>query len=201
MGIYYVAGVPYDSNYLEHHGIKGQKWGIRRFQNEDGSLTDAGMKRYNSARSIQRDLNKLDREIAYNKGDAMKLASKVSHLERKVNRYNKKHPDDDKGRMEKYTSKMKDYNDQLANLSNNSNEYKKRQEGLQWAALGRGMNVSTKAITRDSVRPGELIAKQSLAMAGAMAVASVSPIGFGVGFYNTTPPVSGTKYKVRKNKT
>lgn len=32
----------YDERYLAHHGIKGQKWGIRRFQNEDGSLTAAG---------------------------------------------------------------------------------------------------------------------------------------------------------------
>lgn len=31
---------------LSHHGIKGMKWGIRRFQNEDGSLTNAGRKRY-----------------------------------------------------------------------------------------------------------------------------------------------------------
>ena len=201
MGVYYIAGMAYDSNYLEHHGIKGQRWGIRRFQNEDGSLTDAGMKRYNSARNIQRDLNKLDKEIAYNKGDAMKLASKASRLERKVNRYNKKHPNDDKGRMEKYTSKMKDYNDQLTNLSNKSNEYKKRQEGLQWAALGRGMNVTLKTIPRESVRPGEHFAKASLAMAGAMSMAYFSPIGFGAAFYNTTPHVSGTKYKVRKNET
>ena len=31
--------------YLEHHGIKGQKWGIRRFQNPDGTRTAAGKKR------------------------------------------------------------------------------------------------------------------------------------------------------------
>lgn len=30
---------------LEHHGIKGQKWGVRRYQNSDGSLTDAGKAR------------------------------------------------------------------------------------------------------------------------------------------------------------
>lgn len=32
--------------WLAHHGIKGQKWGVRRFQNKDGSLTAAGKKRY-----------------------------------------------------------------------------------------------------------------------------------------------------------
>lgn len=31
---------------LYHHGILGQKWGIRRYQNEDGTLTSAGKKRY-----------------------------------------------------------------------------------------------------------------------------------------------------------
>ena len=33
-------------NELYHHGIKGMKWGVRRYQNSDGSLTAAGKKRY-----------------------------------------------------------------------------------------------------------------------------------------------------------
>ena len=33
---------------LKHYGIKGQKWGVRRFQNSDGSLTNDGKKRYGS---------------------------------------------------------------------------------------------------------------------------------------------------------
>lgn len=36
----------YDDEELEHSGIKGMRWGIRRFQNSDGSLTPAGRKRY-----------------------------------------------------------------------------------------------------------------------------------------------------------
>lgn len=34
------------STQLQHHGVKGMKWGVRRYQNKDGSLTDAGKKRY-----------------------------------------------------------------------------------------------------------------------------------------------------------
>lgn len=35
-----------NNNYLEHHGVKGMKWGVRRYQNKDGSLTPQGKKRY-----------------------------------------------------------------------------------------------------------------------------------------------------------
>lgn len=40
--------IAYTEQYLAHHCIKGQKWGIRRYQNEDGSLTPEGLKRYGS---------------------------------------------------------------------------------------------------------------------------------------------------------
>ena len=33
-------------SYLAHHGIKGQQWGVRRYQNEDGTLTEEGKQRY-----------------------------------------------------------------------------------------------------------------------------------------------------------
>lgn len=34
---------------LYHHGVKGQKWGIRRYQNPDGTWTDAGKNRYGNS--------------------------------------------------------------------------------------------------------------------------------------------------------
>lgn len=45
MNQYYIARIPY-SGELYHHGIVGQKWGIRRYQNSDGTLTTAGKLRY-----------------------------------------------------------------------------------------------------------------------------------------------------------
>lgn len=36
------------NEYLQHHGILGQRWGIRRYRNRDGSLTNAGRLRYRS---------------------------------------------------------------------------------------------------------------------------------------------------------
>lgn len=35
-----------NNNYLQHYGVLGQKWGVRRFENSDGTLTAEGKKRY-----------------------------------------------------------------------------------------------------------------------------------------------------------
>ena len=44
---------------IYHHGIKGQRWGVRRFQNEDGSLTEAGRKRYGYSIAVDHDSHEI----------------------------------------------------------------------------------------------------------------------------------------------
>lgn len=45
--VYYVyADYDFCNTYLAHHGIKGMRWGVRRWQYDDGSLTPAGEQRY-----------------------------------------------------------------------------------------------------------------------------------------------------------
>lgn len=57
---------------LYHHGIEGQRWGIRRFQNKDGSLKPAGKKRY-------------DKEVAKLKAEKKKLRNEIS-IQKKVDK-------------------------------------------------------------------------------------------------------------------
>jgi len=55
--------IEYDNGkpYIAHHGILGQKWGIRRYQNPDGTLTPEGRKRYGE--KLGKEIYKIDKKF------------------------------------------------------------------------------------------------------------------------------------------
>ena len=63
-------------NELMHWGIKGMKWGVRRYQNKDGSLTPAGKKRYDNEMAKLKE----EEKIAKNK---LRTQAKLNKLDEK----------------------------------------------------------------------------------------------------------------------
>ena len=78
------------NNYLQHYGIKGMKWGVRRYQNYDGRYTQAGVKRYNKAMDTY-EKRKADYKAAKSsgmRGDELKLKkAKVKESKRQVKKH------------------------------------------------------------------------------------------------------------------
>lgn len=78
-------------DYLIHHGIKGQKWGRRRYQNADGSLTIAGRARYGvietesgSYKISKRQMDKANKRAASNNGEVYFKTAGIGNRKLKV---------------------------------------------------------------------------------------------------------------------
>ena len=63
-----------------HHGIQGQKWGVRRFTNPDGSLTEEGKKRYGKDTALTRDAAKMRDDFNQQKSRQLKEDTATSAL-------------------------------------------------------------------------------------------------------------------------
>jgi hypothetical protein len=70
-----------DNNSLNHWGVKGMKWGVRRYQNKDGTLTPAGKKRYDKEMAKLRLEEKILRNKEATKTKLDKLETKRANIE------------------------------------------------------------------------------------------------------------------------
>lgn len=134
-------------DYLSHHGIKGQKWGIRRYQNDDGTLTPEGRERY---------LRETER--AYNESREMR---------KEFRRQAKANPDVDfseavsaASKAMKYEERMRDYINSQANVKigdifKYSSELGKKMGVKNPLSLGYSETVKLNNATRRSLSIGD----------------------------------------------
>lgn len=95
-----------DTNELCHYGVKGMKWGVRRYQNRDGSLTSEGRKR---ERKELRENNKKAYELGknatiYGRATAKSMRRTIKY-ENKLNKLYDKDPEGSKGRTRRLRKK------------------------------------------------------------------------------------------------
>lgn len=82
-----------ETSELIHYGIKGMKWGIRRYQNTDGSLTSVGKKRI--SKEYKKTARKVNKELRKTEG------------RRRLNSYNKAADYMNRGGIDEFNSRQK----------------------------------------------------------------------------------------------
>lgn len=124
---------------LWHYGVKGMKWGVRRFQNKDGTLTSKGKKRYSGNRGdIEKqydpknrdDLNSLRKEILSKSGDFRTNDPISKRLKNTIDWIPKgqKNADEEK---KKYRTKEDVRSDEAYEKRNKYDDLKKNSKGLK----------------------------------------------------------------------
>lgn len=187
-----------DYEYIEHYGVKGMHWGIRRYQNKDGSLTPVGKRKYEdapvddksrkkAARQASKDLNKLDKIRAAKTRYKALTEEEYSKLE------NRKKTDRLQKKMEQFKEGSKRYESQLKEVNKKTNDILKTLER-------NGFNVSRKETAYAIDTPEERTARFMAQFLGgiiASSIISANQVATNHGNADLNHIQKGTRYKVR----
>ena len=124
--------------YLSHHGIRGQRWGVRRFQNLDGSLTNAGRKRLGYAtKGAVQTVGKAFKAGVKAGSNAVK-AAKAHHEKKEAEKLEKKKEKASKTRLGVMANKDLFTNEEIRKL----NERFKLEDEMKLATLQKGVEIA-----------------------------------------------------------
>lgn len=156
-------------DYLSHHGILGMKWGIRRYQNDDGTLTAVGKKRYGNAETEFSELNAARKEYEQSKDYYMKKT--VAGL-----LYNRKATDRLNKSVKRLANAKTDLNDAKDRVSlQNQKKKGKRQIKLEESYRDKGLTKEEAELAAyKRIRTEKTIA----IVAGMTAVAAAAYVGY-----------------------
>ena len=194
----------YSEMYLQHHGILGQKWGVRRFQNYDGSLTAKGKQReLKSARQYKRALNRVDQGLA-EESRSLRIAemnsakhditreSLLDKRKKAVESGNSKKVASLDKKITKVEGKLQSSRDEEIQHKRNIGSGLELTDKLISDAERKGYTVSSKTTKRNVTRGREYVLN-ALSIAGSMAIGS--PIAITMHY-----KMPGKAYKVSKPK-
>lgn len=129
----------YNDEPLIHYGVKGMKWGIRRFRNRDGSLTTAGKRHYQ--KKVYKDIKKSLRKSDNNHSAQMQSVSDVL----KKTTLARPTPDESK----KINSSFEEYYQRTVDLSKNFNEKNRERRAEAHSKYVDAQRTAAKRIASD----------------------------------------------------
>ena len=188
-----------DNNSLTHWGIKGMKWGVRRYQNKDGGLTPAGRKRYSQKTdsppergTIKKNPKRMTETELKDRIARLELEKKVKDLEKGEPSRGKnivpKSDTPERGTVRKNVKKMSEteLKDRIARL-----ELEKRVRDLEKSTTARGRNFVFDVLETS----GKNIATQATTAVMGIGVNMVVEKLFGEEFKDFVNPKKGQKDK------